>query len=135
MTILYRTEHLHFVSIFPILVFLILFLFKILLLEALKANRCDYVRVLLDQGVKLTKNHLPELYEQVKKQTLAVNSFPTQYKLIKTILYKCYTMCKKRIYTYITGWYKILIIKLLSMLTSLFVCFEVLVTLKNFPLI
>ncbi|XP_052693640.1 transient receptor potential cation channel subfamily M member 2-like [Crassostrea angulata] len=36
----------------------------VLLLEALKANRCDYVRVLLDQGVKLKMINLPELYEQ-----------------------------------------------------------------------
>ncbi|XP_078329885.1 transient receptor potential cation channel subfamily M member-like 2 [Crassostrea virginica] len=36
----------------------------ILLLEALKANRCDYVRVLLDQGVKLKMHNLPELYEK-----------------------------------------------------------------------
>ncbi|XP_078311841.1 transient receptor potential cation channel subfamily M member 2-like isoform X5 [Crassostrea virginica] len=36
----------------------------ILLLEALKENRCDYVRVLLDRGVKLTKKNLPELYAQ-----------------------------------------------------------------------
>nr|XP_034329613.1 transient receptor potential cation channel subfamily M member-like 2 isoform X2 [Crassostrea gigas] len=36
----------------------------ILLLEALKANRCDYVRVLLDQGVSFDMNYLPELYAQ-----------------------------------------------------------------------
>ncbi|XP_078329891.1 transient receptor potential cation channel subfamily M member 2-like [Crassostrea virginica] len=36
----------------------------ILLLEALKANRCDYVRVLLDQGVEFKKESLPELYDQ-----------------------------------------------------------------------
>nr|XP_022311261.1 uncharacterized protein LOC111116555 [Crassostrea virginica] len=36
----------------------------ILLLEALKANRCDYVRVLLDQGVRLKSENLPELYKQ-----------------------------------------------------------------------
>lgn len=36
----------------------------ILLLEALKANRCDYVRVLLDQGVDFDRIYLPELYEQ-----------------------------------------------------------------------
>ncbi|XP_078329886.1 transient receptor potential cation channel subfamily M member-like 2 [Crassostrea virginica] len=36
----------------------------ILLLEALKENRCDYVMVLLDRGVKLTKKNLPELYAQ-----------------------------------------------------------------------
>lgn len=36
----------------------------ILLLEALKGNRCDYVRVLLDQGVDLTMMDLAELYEQ-----------------------------------------------------------------------
>nr|XP_022311194.1 uncharacterized protein LOC111116490 [Crassostrea virginica] len=36
----------------------------ILLLEALKANRCDYVRVLLDQGVEFKMENLPELYEQ-----------------------------------------------------------------------
>uniref|UniRef100_K1QH82 Transient receptor potential cation channel subfamily M member 8 n=1 Tax=Magallana gigas TaxID=29159 RepID=K1QH82_MAGGI len=37
---------------------------KVLLLEALKANRCDYVRVLLDQGVNFDPKNLPELYEQ-----------------------------------------------------------------------
>lgn len=31
----------------------------------MKANRCDYVRVLLDQGVQLKHEDLPELYEQV----------------------------------------------------------------------
>ncbi|XP_065938117.1 transient receptor potential cation channel subfamily M member-like 2 isoform X1 [Magallana gigas] len=36
----------------------------VLLLEALKANRCDYVRVLLDQRVKFDPKNLPELYEQ-----------------------------------------------------------------------
>lgn len=46
--------------------FYIFFFLKILLLEALKTNRCDYAKVLLDQGVKLTKKNLPELYEQVK---------------------------------------------------------------------
>ncbi|XP_056003652.1 transient receptor potential cation channel subfamily M member 2-like [Ostrea edulis] len=34
----------------------------ILLLEALRSNRCDYVRVLLDQDVKLNVNDLAELY-------------------------------------------------------------------------
>lgn len=40
---------------------------QVLLLEALKANRCDYVslRVLLDRGVNLKMINLPELYEQV----------------------------------------------------------------------
>eukprot|EP00105_Crassostrea_gigas_P000727 XP_011412642.1 PREDICTED: uncharacterized protein LOC105317633 [Crassostrea gigas] len=36
----------------------------ILLLEALKANRCDYVRVLLAKGVTFKKADLPELYGQ-----------------------------------------------------------------------
>nr|XP_034320576.1 transient receptor potential cation channel subfamily M member-like 2 isoform X2 [Crassostrea gigas] len=36
----------------------------ILLLEALKANRCDYVRVLLAKGVSFRKVDLPELYGQ-----------------------------------------------------------------------
>lgn len=36
----------------------------VLLLEALKANRCDYVRVLLDRGVKFNIDNLSELYEQ-----------------------------------------------------------------------
>ncbi|XP_056002354.1 transient receptor potential cation channel subfamily M member 2-like isoform X2 [Ostrea edulis] len=36
----------------------------ILLLEAMKANRCDYVRVLLDHRVTLKLDDLPELYEQ-----------------------------------------------------------------------
>lgn len=36
----------------------------VLLLEALKANRCDYVRVLLDRGVNFESKYLAELYEQ-----------------------------------------------------------------------
>nr|XP_034319464.1 transient receptor potential cation channel subfamily M member-like 2 [Crassostrea gigas] len=36
----------------------------VLLLEALKANRCDYVRVLIDRGVHLKMIDLPGLYEQ-----------------------------------------------------------------------
>lgn len=43
---------------------------QILLLEALKANRCDYVRVLLDQGVNFDRRYLPELYEQVSVHVL-----------------------------------------------------------------
>lgn len=39
--------------------------FQILLLEALKGNRCNYVRVLLDQGVDLKMINFAELYEQV----------------------------------------------------------------------
>nr|XP_022312126.1 transient receptor potential cation channel subfamily M member 8-like [Crassostrea virginica] len=35
-----------------------------LLLEALKKNRCDYVRLLLRKGVKLYQENLPELYAQ-----------------------------------------------------------------------
>lgn len=38
---------------------------QILLLEALKANRCDYVRVMIDRGVNLNMIDLPELYAQV----------------------------------------------------------------------
>lgn len=34
-------------------------------MEALKANRCDYVRVLLAKGVMFKKEDLPELYRQV----------------------------------------------------------------------
>nr|XP_034318676.1 transient receptor potential cation channel subfamily M member 2-like [Crassostrea gigas] len=40
-----------------------------LLLEALKANRCDYVRVLLAKGVNFRRSDLPELY----RQTVACN--------------------------------------------------------------
>lgn len=36
----------------------------VLLLEALKANRCDYVRVLLDRGVQLYGANLPDLYQK-----------------------------------------------------------------------
>ncbi|XP_056002358.1 transient receptor potential cation channel subfamily M member 2-like [Ostrea edulis] len=36
----------------------------ILLFEALRANRCDYVRVLLDHGVKFQLSNLQELYKQ-----------------------------------------------------------------------
>lgn len=43
---------------------------QVLLLEALKANRCDYVRVLLDRGVHLKMINLPELYEQVNVCTI-----------------------------------------------------------------
>lgn len=34
----------------------------VLLFEALKANRCDYVKVLLDQGVKFNSGNLNDLY-------------------------------------------------------------------------
>ncbi|XP_078330795.1 uncharacterized protein LOC144624732 [Crassostrea virginica] len=43
---------------------LMLELGDILLLDALKSNRCDYVRVFLNQGVQFG-NNLPELYDQV----------------------------------------------------------------------
>uniref|UniRef100_K1PR56 TRPM SLOG domain-containing protein n=1 Tax=Magallana gigas TaxID=29159 RepID=K1PR56_MAGGI len=36
----------------------------VLLFAALKANRCDYVKVLLDQGVVFDINYLPELYDK-----------------------------------------------------------------------
>lgn len=42
-----------------------IFLLQTLLLEALKGNRCDYVRVLLDQDVDIEKLNFAELYEQV----------------------------------------------------------------------
>lgn len=42
-----------------------IFLLQTLLLEALKGNRCDYVRVLLDQDVDIQKLNFAELYEQV----------------------------------------------------------------------
>lgn len=38
---------------------------QILLFEALKANRCDYVKVLLDRNVVLNDHYLNELYLQV----------------------------------------------------------------------
>lgn len=41
-------------------------LLKVLLFEALKANRCDYVRVLMDQGVQLDMDELNDLYVEVK---------------------------------------------------------------------
>lgn len=42
-----------------------IFLLQLLLLEALKGNRCDYVRVLLDQDVDIKKLNFAELYDQV----------------------------------------------------------------------
>lgn len=39
---------------------------KVLLFEALKANRCDYVRVLMDQKVELDTDELNDLYVEVK---------------------------------------------------------------------
>lgn len=45
-----------------------------LLLEALKANRCDYVRVLLAKGVKFKRSDLPELY----RQTVACDGCKTE---------------------------------------------------------
>lgn len=48
--------------------FLTVFLFfceKVLLFEALKVNRCDYVSILLDRGVKLDKADIFKLYQQV----------------------------------------------------------------------
>lgn len=44
---------------------LIYLFLKTLLLEALKANRCDYVRVLLAKGVEFKIHDLPELYRLV----------------------------------------------------------------------
>lgn len=41
-------------------------LLKVLLFEALKANRCDYVRVLMNQGVQLDMDELNDLYVEVK---------------------------------------------------------------------
>lgn len=49
-----------------ILIILIDALLKVLLFEALKANRCDYVRVLMDQGVELNMDELNDLYVEVK---------------------------------------------------------------------
>lgn len=34
-------------------------------MEALKANRCDYVRVLMDQGVKIKHENLNALFAEV----------------------------------------------------------------------
>lgn len=41
------------------------FIHQVLLFEAFKSNRCDYVRVLLDHGVTFEFRNLLELYEQV----------------------------------------------------------------------
>lgn len=54
-----------------VILFITLYIWmQVLLLEALKANRCDYVRVLLDRGVHLKMINLPELYEQVNVCTI-----------------------------------------------------------------
>lgn len=41
------------------------FCWKVLLFEALKVNRCDYVSILLDRGVKFDKADIFKLYQQV----------------------------------------------------------------------
>lgn len=51
---------------------------KTLLLEALKANRCDYVRVLLAKGVMFEKDDLPELYRQVCAMFVIMFKFMNQ---------------------------------------------------------
>lgn len=68
----------------------------ILLFEALKANRCDYVEVLLNQGVTFDIKYLPELYEQVflcqhcafKEDCPHLNSVLKQIKMTKRSLEK-----------------------------------------------
>lgn len=40
---------------------------KVLLVEALRANRCEYVSVLMDQGVKIDSRDLYELYRKPSK--------------------------------------------------------------------
>lgn len=48
---------------------------QILLFEALKANRCDYVKVLLDRKVVLNGHYLNELYLQVCSKYVNCNLF------------------------------------------------------------
>lgn len=49
---------------------------KVLLLEALKANRCEYVSSLMDQGVDIKSIDLPDLYKwQSKKEKQLVKHF------------------------------------------------------------
>eukprot|EP00105_Crassostrea_gigas_P010048 XP_011425193.2 PREDICTED: transient receptor potential cation channel subfamily M member 2-like [Crassostrea gigas] len=49
---------------------------KILLIEALKANRCEYVSTLLDQEVAIESRYLPDLYKwQSKNEKTLVNLF------------------------------------------------------------
>lgn len=40
---------------------------QVLLLEALKANRCEYVSSLMDEGVAIESRDLQELYRGVNK--------------------------------------------------------------------
>lgn len=40
---------------------------QVLLLEALKANRCEYVSSLMDHGVAIESSDLPDLYKWVSK--------------------------------------------------------------------
>uniref|UniRef100_A0A8W8NPP1 TRPM-like domain-containing protein n=1 Tax=Magallana gigas TaxID=29159 RepID=A0A8W8NPP1_MAGGI len=59
---------------------------NILLLEALKANRCEYVSSLLDQEVALESRYLPDLYKwQSKNENTLVNLFfgKKQQEIIK----------------------------------------------------
>nr|XP_034321515.1 transient receptor potential cation channel subfamily M member 2-like [Crassostrea gigas] len=80
----------------------------VLLLEALKANRCDYVRVLLDRGVHLKMINLPELYEQAvscqkckfkRKDCLHMQWIlkQIQEKQAKKLCHEYRSMMKKRI--------------------------------------
>lgn len=50
-------------------------LWQVLLFEALKANRCDYVKVLLDRHVVLDDHYLDELYLQVCEKMFNCNLF------------------------------------------------------------
>lgn len=42
-----------------------LYLIQELLLAALKTNQQDYIKLLLEEGVEIKEEYLPELYEQV----------------------------------------------------------------------
>lgn len=50
---------------------------QVLLFEALKANRCDYVKVLLARNVVLNDLYLDELYLQVCRHNWQLNLFLT----------------------------------------------------------
>lgn len=52
---------------------------QIFLFEALKANRCDYVKVLLEQKVVLDNNILDDLYIQVCEHFVNCNLFRLCY--------------------------------------------------------
>lgn len=61
-----------------------------LLLAALKANRQEYVELLLDEGVEIERKYLQDLYKQVSSFEIKskMNSGIRKYILTITYIYK-----------------------------------------------